>query len=413
MSTIAVIGAGFAGLAAAYRLADAGRTVTVFEARDRVGGRVWSHQLPTVSGPHVIERGGEFVLPGYQRMHALIDELGLGLVETGMSYYVREPGDSEVTAADITAAGARAAEILAASGPEATAEDILQRLDADTELVEALRSRIELSTSVRSSVVTARTLEHVASFVPLPSYRIAGGNQSLAIAIADRLGEAVRLGTPVAKVEPAQGGGVVVTTTAERSERFDAAIVAVPISVLRSGAVQAPTTDAREAALDGVLQGDAVKLHVPLAEQPPASAIMSVPGRYWTWTAIDAEGGVAPVLHGFMGSAAAIDRSGVANDPSEWLDSVQRLRPDLVIEGEALTTVWSRDPYAQGGYTAHAPSFTDADAATLEAPVGDIHFAGEYTEPVHTGLMEGALRSGERAAQRVTAALPVENVSPR
>ena len=106
MTRVAVIGAGFAGLAAAVDLVDAGVDVVVLEARDRVGGRVWSQPLdgPDGTGP-VIERGAEFVLAGYDVMRSWLDRVGLRLVDTGMSYYVREPrGGGDVTVADMRAA---------------------------------------------------------------------------------------------------------------------------------------------------------------------------------------------------------------------------------------------------------------------------------------------------------------------
>jgi monoamine oxidase len=408
MYRTAVVGAGFAGLAAAYRLQSAGHEVTLLEARDRVGGRVWSSELPTPGGARVIERGAEFVLPDYYRMRELVEELGLRLVETGMSYYVREPGDAPgITAADITAAGATAARILAESPAGTTAEDVLRQIDADPLLVDALRCRIEISTAVDAADVTASALNHVASFTPQPSYRLAGGNQSLAKALAERLGSAIRLRMPVSRVDVLPEGGVGVTTV-EGTERYDAVIIALPLGVLRQGgAVDSPTSESRERALRGVVQGHAVKLHAPLRSVPPTSAIMSVTGRYWTWTAIDASGEVAPVLNSFMGSEAAVARAGVAKDPADWLRGVRELRPDLDIADEALATVWSSDPFALGAYSAHAPTFTPADAAALEEPIGDVHFAGEYTEAVYTGLMEGALRSGERAADRVHATLGI------
>jgi monoamine oxidase len=84
---VIVIGAGFAGLAAATELADRGVDVRVLEARDRVGGRVWSDR----AGGAVIERGAEFVLDGYDVLRQHAARFGLELADTGMSYYVREP----------------------------------------------------------------------------------------------------------------------------------------------------------------------------------------------------------------------------------------------------------------------------------------------------------------------------------
>src|ERR1019366_1041630 len=72
---VVVIGAGFAGLTAAHTLSQAGRPVVVLEARDRVGGRVWNHDL---GGGHVSERGGTFVGPTQDRVMALARELAWG-----------------------------------------------------------------------------------------------------------------------------------------------------------------------------------------------------------------------------------------------------------------------------------------------------------------------------------------------
>ena len=85
---VAVVGAGFAGLAAADALAASGVDVIVFEARDRVGGRVWSSEL---GGGAVIERGAEFILPGNDTMLGYVRRFGLGLWNKGMLYGDREP----------------------------------------------------------------------------------------------------------------------------------------------------------------------------------------------------------------------------------------------------------------------------------------------------------------------------------
>src|SRR6185295_3177916 len=97
---VIVIGAGFAGLAAT-ELADRGVDVLVLEARDRVGGRVWSDR----AGGAVIERGAEFVLDGYEVLRGHAARFGLELADTGMSYYVREPRGVECTAEELQAAG--------------------------------------------------------------------------------------------------------------------------------------------------------------------------------------------------------------------------------------------------------------------------------------------------------------------
>jgi monoamine oxidase len=90
---VVVLGAGLAGLTAARELDAAGHEVVVLEARDRVGGRVWSRELDNGA---VVEMGAEFILPGNTAVRELADELGLGLWEKGMYYGQREPRGAEL-----------------------------------------------------------------------------------------------------------------------------------------------------------------------------------------------------------------------------------------------------------------------------------------------------------------------------
>src|SRR2546422_8209653 len=76
---VCVVGAGYAGLTAARRLAGAGRSVIVLEARDRVGGRIWTHHL---SDGSTIDRGGAFLAPGHDAIHELAKEVGVSTYKT-------------------------------------------------------------------------------------------------------------------------------------------------------------------------------------------------------------------------------------------------------------------------------------------------------------------------------------------
>jgi len=76
---VCVVGAGYAGLTAARRLADAGKSVIVLEARDRVGGRIWTHRL---SDGSTIDRGGAFLAPGHDAIHGLAKEVDVSTYKT-------------------------------------------------------------------------------------------------------------------------------------------------------------------------------------------------------------------------------------------------------------------------------------------------------------------------------------------
>lgn len=398
---VAVIGAGFAGLAAATRLASAGLDVTVLEARDRVGGRVWSHTLDIGGRPCVVERGAEFVLDGYDIFRQLAAELALPVVDSGMSYYVRELAETPSVTVDVLVdAGRQAAAFARGLGRPASVDEVLSLIGLPADVESALRSRIEISSAAPAADVEATALEHVASFEPKPSHRLGGGNQGLAIGLAARLGSAVRCGEVVTSVGECESG-VRVTTTAGAAD-FDQVVVTLPLAVLLAGDVVVPLTEAKRAALRRMTQGHAAKLHLPLSVTSGTSAVLSVPGRFWTWTAVDLEGSVAPVLSCFAGSAPGLAALDVAAGPRRWQDAVRTIRPDLAFaEQPALLSTWADDPFARGAYTDRSPSTSDADERALRAAVGSVSFAGEYTDPDYTGLMEGALRSGLRAADEV------------
>lgn len=136
---VVVVGAGLAGLHAARRLAEAGVEVLVLEARDRVGGRTWSHTLPDGT---VVERGGEFIAPDDAVLRGLCDELGLELVPHGFSFDRRPtPETPAPTAEEVTATAAAARAV------------ILER-EADFPADEALACRTAVATSVARRIET-------------------------------------------------------------------------------------------------------------------------------------------------------------------------------------------------------------------------------------------------------------------
>ncbi|WP_111720707.1 NAD(P)/FAD-dependent oxidoreductase [Homoserinimonas sp. OAct 916] len=404
---VAVLGAGLAGLSAARTLATRDFDVTVFEARDRVGGRVWSETINTPEhGGVTIERGAEFVLDGYEALRAVAERLGLSLVETGMSYYVRELAETpHIHTSQVAEAGRQATELAQTFEVEPSVSDVLDQLEIDAEIKAGLKARIEISTACEADTVAASTLQHTAAFDPKPSWRVGGGNQQIALGLAAELGERVKLTTPVRGVS--FDGDEAVVHSAAGDERFDFVVVALPLSFVNNPELfHFPITRRRRTVLSRIVQGHVAKLHIPLAARPETSAIMSVAGRFWTWTAMDASGEVGAVLNSLVGSPSAVRESEVHDGDGKLYAAIKAIRPDLDLDDDLgrVLTVWDEDPWARGSFSSHAPGWSDADSIEVGSPIGNLYFAGEYVDPEFTCLMEGALRSGMKAADDIAAA---------
>src|SRR5664279_1191150 len=156
---VAVVGAGLAGLACAVDLVRADIDVTVYEARDRVGGRVWSDVMPDGSP---FERGGEFIETGYDHMLRRAAEYGLAVVPQGFEFAAREvrldgrshpsllPEAADAVARALQALGDRAADVSAAQA--------LARAQLDATARTALTCRLEGTYTVELERVSAAWL---------------------------------------------------------------------------------------------------------------------------------------------------------------------------------------------------------------------------------------------------------------
>jgi monoamine oxidase len=151
--------------------------------------------------------------------------------------------------------------------------------------------------------------------------------------------------------------------------------------------------------------GHAAKLFVHLTDAAPPSSVMAPAERYWTFTSLGADGGHARVCGAFAGTITAVSALVPLGNPAPWVASVARLRPELSLDHDsALVATWHDDPWARGAYSASVIGARPGDEELLARPVGPLHWAGEHLAGAYAGYMEGALRSGRRAAAEITAA---------
>jgi monoamine oxidase len=365
--------------------------VIVFEARDRVGGRVHSTRLDNGA---VVELGAEFVLPGYEVLRETAARLGLELFEKGTLYGDREPrGGPPVTRDELVAAYAALRD--ASTGSIANA---LERFVPSPGARAVVAARLAVSSGYELEDQDASALaEGAAGFGDFPSHGVVGGNDRIALGLAERLAGVVRTSTVVTRVAWSSDGVAVRAGSDEVAA--DACVIATPAPHALELEWDPPLPVWQHEALAAVRYGQAAKLFLPLAAPAPPSQTLSVPLRFWTWT----QHGVQAASC-FAGSPSALELLEVDQGTEKWANAARRLRPDLDSDALPLLSTWHDDPWARGAYSARTLS-SPLDDEALARPVGAVAFAGEHTAGSWHALMEGALCSGLRAASEVSARL--------
>lgn len=447
---IVVVGAGLAGLACARALLAAGREVIVLEARDRVGGRIEGGHL---SDGTPIELGGQWIGPTQTRMYELVEELGLThfrtwndegktLIDLGGKQSRMKPVKGAVPRLNPFAL-ADLAQGLARFTKAASRVDLdrpWQSPDADDLDGQTFETWIQrnLRTSIgRAYFKTAceavfsadakdlsllHALFYAHSGCDLETLlstdggaqqdRIEGGSIQIAQAMAGALGERVRLGDPVRRIEQSDLGVCVELRSGERvlGERV---VVTLPPTLAGRIDYDPPLPSWRDQLTQRLPAGSVIKLY----------AVYPTP--FWRADGLNGQAasdrgpvkvtfdnsppsGTPGVLMGFM----------EGNDAREWARRTPGERRDAATEcfvryfGEAarhpidyVERDWMAEPFSRGCYGAHfTPGVWTAYGPALREPIGRIHWAGAECSPVWNGYMEGAVRSGESAAQDVLAA---------
>jgi monoamine oxidase len=431
-----VVGAGVAGLTAAHLLVEAGRDVVVFEARDRVGGRVstdrrfglttdvgasWIHGITDSPVAAAAEAFGmpmvEFTVGGYQpdsRPIAYYGPDGRRLTDAATRTFI----------ADIHAVDAALVEVVAASDPDASYRDVTEAALAaqgwDDERTQRVREHLEH----RSEEQYGAWIEDLAAH-GLDDDAIDGdevvfpdGYDRLPRKLAEGLD--IRLIHVVSRIEWSAHG--VVVTTDHGTFAADNAVVTVPVGVLQSGEfVIEPALPEPVAGALGRLKMNAfekVFLRFPtkfwddgvyaIRQQGPES-------RWWhSWYDLTALHD-APTLLTFAAGPAAVETWDWTEDEivESILVQLRRLYGDGVPQPTSVhITDWQDDPWSHGSYAYMTVGSTTADHDSLATPVGGVlHLAGEATWTDDPATVPAAMFSGHRAAERIVGgSIPIEGV---
>jgi len=398
-----VVGAGLAGLGAALALQDRGVPVTVLEARQRVGGRVFTRHL---SNGEPAELGAEWIMPGDDRVLDLAERFGIEAVEAGIDYRRREargrlaasPEEQDVFLAAASEARTRLSE---ADATSLTLGRFLASLEGSEAAGTSVRMRLQGTAGTDLERVALRTAdrEHAFAAEPARYFRLGPGNQALPEAMAAALDD-VRMRHSVVEVRHDRTG--VEIRTEGDALRAGAAVVAVPVRVAARLRYEPPLPDDLAIALRQLPMGVASKLAVSIEGEPALRAIQSTDLPYWCWVA-NGTGGIARrALASFAGSDLAQEGLRTADgDPTVWLQGLAKLNPDLRLGSDPLSKAWAGDAFTLGSYSSWDNRSWDR-LDQFQRRVGRVCFAGEHTAgPDHYATMNGALLSGERAARQV------------
>ena len=400
-----VVGAGFAGMSAARALERGGAEVLVLEARERVGGRVWS---TTMSNGVVVERGGEFIFEGYETLEQHVRELGLELVERGFTYADRRPvGNGLGSREDLASIAAQMAENRArraAAGMTGSMADVF----ATTDIADGDRALL----SARFTIGLGWSLEEISERWPAPQASVdghsefavprwvRGGNQRVAERIAEQLNGEVRLRSPALGVDQ-DSSSVTVHVADGTTARGDAAVIAVPLATLRKLRFDPVLPYAKSDAYARMGMGDITKLHVTLSERVTPDAIQTTEIPFWAYTPAEHDG-LSSIVGAAAGGATHRGRLGIdRGDASTFRDHLASAWPELRLGEDVLLTPWGRDIWTRGAYTFHPVQWSDEADWALSAPFERLAFCGEHASEEQT--IDGVMCSGIRAAGEVLA----------
>lgn len=433
---VVVVGAGIAGLAAAQRLKSHGFEVTVLEARERIGGRMWTG---TNEAGTTLDFGATWIHGHQPELKALVADMNLDQRNTdftAMRLYSAHAAPIDLSATmynDLTGRLAEAVAQTVVVAPQRTIQDMLDGMQRkgrfrgySAELVDffttaafdtdfaasaskiPVRAFLEYNMTSKESLTSEPETKHNTA---LPQ----GFNQ-----VTDCLstGLDIQLNTVVERVEyPADRNSVTITTT--RGDKYMAqyVIVTVPIGVLQAGSIAfdpplpSKKLDAIERMGNGLLNKVFLEFRPEDQFWPRGGDAPDVigtsthfRGAFSVWINMQKITGKPILMAWTSGDAAHVIEQW--DDEATKTEALMRLRdafsqevPDPI---DVTVTRWSEDPFARGSYSTFGLSTQLGDRALLAEPVANrVFFAGEATVDVAYAQVTGAFASGIREADRL------------
>jgi monoamine oxidase len=454
LEPVLIIGAGIAGLTAAYRLRQHGVPVRVIEAQQRVGGRMYSLRGAFADG-QVCELGGELIDTGHSSIRALAAELGIELddlreTDAGFDADVWWVGGARRSTAEVIASLAPVAarldtdrewwpEEFDPSYRHPTGAESLDRMTIAQWLDGAgasgwIRELLDVAfTTEYGTALDEQSALNMLTMLTLHAdslemygesderFHVHEGNDSIPLALARYLGDAIETGSVLESVSQ-RGDGRFVCSVRRGSSSSDAMashlLLAIPFTTLRNVRLDLPLPEVKRRAIAELGYGKNAKLMVGFSERvwrtryhSNGSVMASLPFQT-TWETSRGQAGSAGIITNFTGGAHALELGrGTAEDQArQMVADFDRVFPGARAAHEGMKSVrfhWPSFPWTLGSYAGYHPGQWTSIRGAEGEPVGRLYFAGEHCSLPAQGFMEGGCETGEAAAKAILSSLRV------
>ncbi len=451
---VAIVGAGIAGLTAAWRLRQAGVPVRVYEAGNRIGGRMYSLRDHFPDG-QVVELGGELIDTGHVRVQALCAEFGLALDDlpadgADLAQEVWWFGGQRRSERELVEAMAPLARALARDQARLPDDTITWRddhglADLDRTPLSQWLDEAGLDGWLRNLVDVAYTTEmgaeperqsalNLIDFMAIDGdhfsifgesderFHVRGGNDLVVHALAGRLADAIETGVALESLREGSDGGVLLGLRqdgqASREVAADLVILALPFTTLRRVRIDLPMAPVKRRAIAELGYGDNAKLMIGFdrrvwREHDSNGSTFTDLALQSTWETSRAQPGRHGILTNFTGGAHArsIGRGPAATLAQSVVADLDRIFPGAAeahAGQKAVRFHWPSQPWVQASYACYGPGQWTSLRGAAGEPAGRLHFAGEHCALDNQGFMEGGCETGEWAAAQVLERLGVQ-----
>ncbi|MEZ2303948.1 MAG: flavin monoamine oxidase family protein [Microcoleus sp.] len=445
-SPILVVGAGIAGLTAAYRLRQGGVRADIIEATNRVGGRI--RTIPKVAGTLIsADVGGEYIDSGHTTLISLATELGLRAIDlaqaqTGLvkdTFFLQGRRFSmEQLITDFAPIASKIRADLRGIGNNLDYQDFTETAErVDNLSIAEYLDSVDTSVIVKQLLRIAYTTEYgldvdeqsalnllflIASEADSfqlygdsdERYQIEGGNSQIVNGLAGQLSGSIEAGTVLEAINILPDGRYRVSLRSGQSafdRTYERVLLTLPFSTLRDVNINVPLPQPKRRAIEQLGYGTNSKLVTGYRSRlwrelyKSTASVFTDLGFQNCWEATPFAPTPNALVTNFTGGKQGLAIGGglPEEQAQKFLQQFEKVFPGVkdLRSGKAVRAFWSRERYFKGSYSCYLVGQWTQMHGVEGEKVGNLYFAGEHTSLENQGYMEGGCETGQRAALEI------------